>query len=770
MKSHYTKMFSFLSFFFVFSASQSNSLAADNENATSALSAVYLLLLSDSTTTDSTSSTCISSTLDSSTLEIEYNGDSVTVTNPYEDSAVSVAVAGADVTVTSACSGIEYSLTGITSDGMFKIYSESDFTLQLNGVEITNSDGPAINIQSSQTASIELMSGTSSTLTDGATYAEAVDDEDQKGAFFSEGQLVFSGAGALYIEGQGDDQHALVSDDQIVVNSGTISITDSVKDGIHTNDGYSQQSGEVYIISGGDGIDGGDGPVEVAGGTLTVQIEEDDNAGIKSDGELEISGGTVDLSINGNQSKGLKADGDVYLTGGTVTIQTTGDVVLEEFGSGYDPSYCIAITTDSDVELDGADVSINTTGEAGRGISADGDVRILSGQLAITSTGNGGTYYDELNEEDSYQGPCIKVDGSLTIEDGTVTLRHSGSGGRGISVDTDLTIGTETFSPTVAVTTGGEEIELVSGDATEAKAIKVDNQITIYNGDITIDSVDDGIKVDNLITIDGGYLAVTSADDGIKSENSIEINGGVIDILDAVEGIEAINLVINDGEIHITTSDDGINTTIGGETESDDDGSELVVNGGYIYISSLAGDCIDSNGTLDINGGTIILHGKPSIQPYDGSLDANGAITITGGFLVAAEVSSQVSEVPTTSTQNTLVLEYSSNSSSDGVLPGGPPGGGLPGSTSGVIEAGTLVHVQDSAGNYLFTFAPEREYSRIIFSSSGLSTDTVYQVYSGGSYSGGIGEDGLYTGGTYSGGSQSTPFTSTGDVQVVPFE
>lgn len=138
-------------------------------------------------------------------------------------------------------------------------------------------------------------------------------------------------------------------------------------------------------------------------------------------------------------------------------------------------------------------------------------------------------------------------------------------------------------------------------------------------------------------------------------------------------------------------------------------------------------------------------------------MDANGDITVTGGVLIAAEVFSQVSVLPTVSTQNTLALQYSSNV------------GGRPAPDSGVITAGTLIHVQDSAGNDLFTFAPEREYSRIIFSSPDLDSGTTYQVYSGGSYNG-TEEDGLYTYGSYLPGSLSTTFISSGDVQVVQFQ
>ena len=51
---------------------------------------------------------------------------------------------GADVivTATAGLAGITYVLSGTTADGMFKIYSDNDFVLRLDGVQITNLNGP----------------------------------------------------------------------------------------------------------------------------------------------------------------------------------------------------------------------------------------------------------------------------------------------------------------------------------------------------------------------------------------------------------------------------------------------------------------------------------------------------------------------------------------------------------------------------------------------------------------------------------------------------
>jgi hypothetical protein len=184
----------------------------------------------------------------SSTVRITY-GSSVTIDNPLEGKGVSVAVSGNDVTVTATVSEVAYEINGTTNDGMLKLYSDKKYKLTLNGVSIKNNDGPAINIQSGKRAFI-VISGTN-TLEDGTTYATST--EDQKGTFFSEGQLIFSGDGTLNITG--NNKHALASDDYIRYISGTLNILKAASDGIHANDAILIDGGAFDIKASSDGIE-----------------------------------------------------------------------------------------------------------------------------------------------------------------------------------------------------------------------------------------------------------------------------------------------------------------------------------------------------------------------------------------------------------------------------------------------------------------------------------------------------------------------------------
>lgn len=659
-----------------------------------------------------------------STIYITYDDTSASVINPLGSLGVSIQVDGADVIVnaSSGISDLNYVLSGTASDGMFKIYSDLKLRLHLNNVQITNDDGPAINVQSSKKITVILESGTNNILTDGLTYADPPTGEDQDGAFFSEGQLIFSGTGNLTINGFGEDQHGLISDDYIEVNNGNITITSSAKDGIHVNDGFFMNGGSVDITSEGDGIDGGEGVVEITNGNVTILNTEDDKNAIKADSTITISGGIFDITVEGDQSKAINSDQTITISNCTLDINTTGGVVLEASGSGYDPSYCTAIKSDMDVVINSGTITITATGPAGRGVSADGNIIINSGTLAITCSGNGGTYTNELGVLDAYAGHCVNTDGNVNILGGNITLNNSGSGGKGINVDVDFQIGTSSTQPTINIITTGQKIYIGPDNYAEAKAITADSTIRIYNCDITI----------------------TSADDGIKSKDSLIINNGTINITQSYEGLETPNLIINGGDISVVSSDDGLNTTYGVDGEFND-GSKLIMNGGYVFVSSTQGDAIDGNGDIYFNGGVTVAHG-PQSSPEVG-IDANGGIFVNGGFLVVSGTNSNMTEGPSqSSTQRSVLCKRTQ-----------------------VLTAGTLFNIQDLSGNSLITFAPIRNYYSIIFSSSQLTGGSQYRIYTGGTYSGGTVRNGLYTGGTYTPGTLRTTFTLTSMSQTVNF-
>ncbi len=658
----------------------------------------------------------------SNTVEIIYNQDQVTIINPFAFQGVEIYRTGAKITVISnnEIRDIDYKLSGSTSNGYFKIYSEKRFNLLLNGVNITNEYGPAINIQSSTKSTVYLVDNTQNTLSDGTSYDEE-SEEDQKGTFFSEGQLIFTGQGSLTLSGF--YKHALCSDDYIKIESGNITVSKAATDAIHAKDYFTMENGNLTLTSAGDGIDS-EGRVTILSGNLTINSSAIDAKAISCDSTLLISGGVFNVTVTGNQSKAFKSDGSMFLNGGVFTVKTSGNVVLATSGSGFDPSYCTAFKSDSSITVAGADITITSSGTGGKGFSSDLDFTMKSGNLNITTSGNGATYKNSSGVTDSYSATCITTDGNATIFAGTIVLKSSGSAGKGISVEGTLKVGDSANNPQLTITTTGAKFLVSGSDYAHPKAM----------------------KSTGILTIDNGILVINSSDDGIYSPASIIQNGGSIDVQTAVEGIESKYIIFNNGTAKVNATNDGLNATAGtvaGGTESND-GSSLTVNGGFIVFSSPSGDAIDSNGNIYINGGTMLGHGPTSGMEED--FDFNGNFVVSGGFLISSGTSSNMNKpMSSATTQYSMFLKSSSQ-----------------------ISAGTIFHIQDASGNDIVTFKALRASYSYHFTSSALKSGVTYSIYVGGSSTGTL-NNGLYSGGVYTAGTLKKTFTLSSKVTTLSF-
>lgn len=640
----------------------------------------------------------------SSTIVVTYNGTSASVINPLAFEGVSVTVKGADVTVNSTSEDIEinYSLKGTASEGIFKIYSASKFNLKLNGVNLSNSDGPAVSIQSKKKCNITLEAGTSNVLADGVTYATST--EDQKSAFFSEGQLDFDGSGSLTVKS--NSAHAICSDDYIHVLGGTVTVTGAAKDGIHANDYFKMSGGTLNVTSAGDGVECESGYILISGGSITSVNNSVDAKGLVCDSTLTISGGTIKLTLGGNQSKGIKATQKILINGGNINITNSGGVALIASGSGFDPAYSSGIKADSDIEISSSIVAIVASGAGGKGISSTGNMIINSGVINVTTSGAGVTFKNASGVTDSYSAVCLNSDINLSILGGEVTNTSSGSGGKCIKANGTITTGTVSSSPTLTLTTGGAKFLVSGSDYNHPKTMVSDGTITIKNG----------------------TLNISSTDDGIHSETSVVIDGGSTTISKSYEGIESVFVYINGGTVDLTASNDGINTSKGtttGGTESND-GSCFYMNGGALIATTTNGDAIDSNGNLEMSGGTVIANGPSS--GVEEAVDFNGTFKMTGGLFIGAGSNSNMTKaMSTTSTQANMYI-----------------------SSSALISSSTILHIQNASGTDVLTFKPRTGGYKFLFSSSALAKGATYSIYTGGSYSGGSSNNGLYTGGTYS--------------------
>ena len=289
-------------------------------------------------------------------MYIDFNGESATVTGSV--SGVAVQTQGAHVTVTNLSGPVKFSVSGTTSNGSLKFYGDKRFQIELNGADITNPNGAAINNQGGKTLYLVLADGTTNTLRDGAEYM-MVDEEDQKAALFSEGQIAFSGKGMLnvYAVGRG----GIRSDDYIRIRPGVkIYINSTALDGLRANDG------------------------------------------------IIVDGGVINVETSGVGAKGVRSEGEMLVNGGRMIAISTGDTRISTEEGIVDTTACAALYCGSLLTVNDGQLKFKATGDGGKGLNSNGDVDIKGGALTAVATGT-----RKLKKPKG-----VKIDGSFTINGG----------------------------------------------------------------------------------------------------------------------------------------------------------------------------------------------------------------------------------------------------------------------------------------------------------------------------------------------------------------
>ena len=492
------------------------------------------------------------------TVMVNYNGNTATVQNPFP-SSVFVTTSGAKVTISSiGTSNIVYCLSGTAEPGRFEIESTATPTIVLNGVSLTNPTGKAMDLTCEDGIILKLADGTENQLCDGT-------ESDKKAALMCNNDLLVQGNGTLTVTGL--VQHAAKVKGQLNMTSGTIVVASSVTDGIHA-EGLLVQGGNINVLSCGDDaltseldayIYGGnititsssdsinaisiDSTLIVNGGTIDINITGNDAKCIKADKELTINGGTFILNHSGDVSKGIKSNRTITITDGDFTIVSSGSTVLETINGQNVPSYCTAIKGDTDINISGGtfNITLPTSNHGGKSISADGNITISGGTFDILTQGDGAAYTVSGNTKDAYTSSCIKADGNMVISAGNFTLRSTGAGGKGISADGTLVLGTPNGSNNdliLNVTTTGNRITVTTGgggpwgggDYANPKAIKAEGVLTINSGTTTVTTTGtggEGLESKTQINIEGGQHYFKCYDDCINSSGKIFFNDGV---------------------------------------------------------------------------------------------------------------------------------------------------------------------------------------------------------------------------------------------------
>lgn len=297
----------------------------------------------------------------SDSIYITWNGTAVTVTNDVNGY---VSSSNGDVTVTDveSAGNMVLVLSGSTTDGSLLVNRSKKYTILLNGVSITNGDGPVINNQCGKALYIVCADGTTNTLTDGTLYSDQ--NYQQKGAFFSEGQIYFSGAGTLNV--YGNCKNAIACDDYITIEDDII---------------------------------------------INANTSATGSNGIKANDGMFINGGTLTISVASDGGRGIRCEARTVITGGTTTITTTGDCKIENANGVIDTTSAACIKCDSLFTMTGGTLNMSSSGDGGKGINCDENIEISGGTFVAKTTG----------ENDMAKPKAVKSETGIIVSGGSFT-------------------------------------------------------------------------------------------------------------------------------------------------------------------------------------------------------------------------------------------------------------------------------------------------------------------------------------------------------------
>ena len=563
-----------------------------------------------------------------------------------------------------------YLISGELEDGQIIVDAgDSDkVQLVLDNASIHCSTGSAILVRNADNVKVTLAADSENELSDGTEYQ--TDNDNPDAALCSKDDLVINGSGSLTV--QGNYKHGIAGNDDLVITGGRLTVN-SLSHALRGKDSVAILDGTFVLTSQKDGIqasnteDSTKGWVQIDGGNFTIQSSGD---GIQAETNLSIYDGSFTITSGGGAVNGAdhteNRGGGFGRPGGnrpdSANGQTSPEMSSQPAECGQTPS--------------------EMPSQPAEGGQTPSEMPSQPAEGEQSSSGNESDYSELIFDPDDF--------------DDTSTD------------DSDTTVST--------------------------KGIKAGNALLIQQGTFVIDSADDAIHSNYSVTIDGGSFQLSSGDDGIHAEAYLNINGGTTTIAESYEGLEAAQIHISGGTTQVFSSDDGLNATGGSSFELVDgllvlkdisssdteqtfggrggmfeveDNCDITISGGNLTVTTSNGDGIDSNGSLNVSGGTVLVFGSSS--GGEGALDYTGSSSISGGTLVALGSSGMAQSMEPDDSHATLMVTW------DEVQP-----------------AGTRLTLCTQQGEILCSLQSTNSFQTAVISTDSLSAGQEVSLYTGG--------------------------------------
>lgn len=463
---------------------------------------------------------------------------------------------------------------------------------------------------------------------------------------------------------------------------------------LEVGDGY------IKIENGGDYVLRGD-----YSGQIVVESEENVH--------LILSGVTI---YNAMAPIYVKSAKNVCITLVTGTVNTISDNSEYTYEDGENEP-AAAVYSKADLTING-DGELIVNANYDKGIHSKDDLKLISGKIEVNSVGD-----------------AIKGKDCLLIKDGEITITTGVDG---------LKSNNDSNEEKGYVIIEGGKIKISAGD----DAVHAESWLIVYGGEINITECYEGLE-GKKVEIYGGDINIVSSDDSINAASG---SSGDTDFTIPDKDFNFSNFNSEDGQTPPEMSDsdntDGTRpempsgdfTTGDGQTPPDkpagdgtgddstssgfgkggfggfggfggggnggfnehaEDGVYIKIFGGNITLSG-GNDVLDSNGTLEITGGTITVN-NPNMVVYgepDCIIDVNGTAIVSGGTFIAYSRGA-------TSASQAFTVPYI---------------------TSSVTESGVSVTVKDSSGQTVIEIASAEKCSTLYIASDKLTSGETYTV------------------------------------------
>ena len=428
-----------------------------------------------------------------------------------------------------------------------------------------------------------------------------------------------------------------------------------------------------------------------------VASAADDVNAIHVKGTLKINGtGTINVSAKKNDikvSKGLSiADSTLNVTAGNHALSArfieAENVKINVLSAGKDALNAECDDETQEFTLEEGYVSLKNSkiiaSVSGDGIQADTFVYITGGSVDIKTAATFVSYGEE-----SMAAYNLSEDDFRYIKSGDTYKKIDDVASKGARY--------AMIQSAKGIKCGEIKYEI---DGTEYAVTENTNYFIVIDGaSVKINSSDDAIHTNSgNVLIKSGTLDLTTLDDGIHADELVKIDGGEITVNSSYEGIEGAYVEINGGTINITASDDGINAASDNESVNE----HIMISGGTITVDA-SGDGLDSNGTIYVTGGTLIVYGPTT--GADTGLDADGGILIDGGNVFVAS-SKEMLEIPASNSKSN-VLVYGANT----------------------VPAGSEIILTNADGGEMVRITLKKQTQAIILSTPELATNGTYSLY-----------------------------------------